>query len=357
MNLSNEDALRLNVMMQQPVEAVRINESNMTVYALLPEKEISVSLSPNCNDDRYLREVRQLLSSYALNSPEGFPVYLSRWNRMGQIKSEKLEGLLKIGEPEAVLAVVQTEGLSETLAKRAWWCMPSSEIARLLLGRQQLGQGELARELVDFLLEFLPFEEEPIAMIESSRQVVQSGLLSADELAALWKKGKRRAGIRIGFLAANPELIPETVPTSFEFDTSQLDEEMQQGMEELLSESGRKFLKGITEVMDRLPNQDAAIYFCDVIHRHFRWANPKGFTPTHWDQIEKERDRLLDALPASLDQAWRDKLLPVLTLSLISQSILNPILSQTDAVGTVMRKKLEPVTHLIQQQLQMLGYN
>ena len=104
MELSAEDALRLNVLLANPLEAVRIDESSMTVYALSEQGEASVSLNPRGRDDQYLKKVRELLSSQVLGSPGGYPVFLRRWTRMGQARDHSLEQLLLLGEPEAVVA-------------------------------------------------------------------------------------------------------------------------------------------------------------------------------------------------------------------------------------------------------------
>ena len=364
MNLSNEDALRLNVLMQQPVEAVRINESKMVLYALLPGKEVNIQLSPTGNDDRYLREVRQLLSGYALGSPEGFPIFLQRWNRMGQIKSEKLSGLLKIGEPEAVLAVVQSKFLTEDIAERAWWCMSNSEIARLLLDHPMIRDSRLAKELVEFLLEFMPFEEDALAQIESAKQVVLSKQLSEEQLVALWQKGKRKAPLRIGFLAAESHLIPQPSELNLSlrktienFSASTSEQEiLKKEMLSLCEESGQKFLRGVSEVLEKLPNQDATIYLYDVINQFFAWANLSGEKPTSWDALISGRERLKQCVNLSnTGDNKLDRIIEsILELSLLSQSILNPVFSQTDAVGSVMRKKLKPLTDKVQIRLELL---
>ena len=105
MELSPEDALRINVLLASPIEAVRIDESSMTVHALSGKGEARVKLNPNCRDESYLRMVREALSSHVLGSPGGYPVYLKRWTRMGHARDEILESLLLLGEPEAVAAV------------------------------------------------------------------------------------------------------------------------------------------------------------------------------------------------------------------------------------------------------------
>ena len=65
LELSNEDSLRLNVLVMN-VEAVRIDERSMAVYGLSARGEARVQLNPTGRSDQYLRAVREFLSSYAL---------------------------------------------------------------------------------------------------------------------------------------------------------------------------------------------------------------------------------------------------------------------------------------------------
>ena len=104
MNLSTEDSLRLNVLLNQELQAVRIDESKMVVFALTPKGEASVTLNPNCRDDQYLKQVRELFSMHVLGSPGGYPVFLKRWTRMGQQRGgNSLLSLLLLGEPELAI--------------------------------------------------------------------------------------------------------------------------------------------------------------------------------------------------------------------------------------------------------------
>jgi hypothetical protein len=88
MALSNEDNLRLNVMMAQKPMAIRIDDSKMIVYALTEKGEAKVQLNPNSHEEKYIKQVRELLSTHFLGSPGGYPVYLRRWTRMGQERDD-----------------------------------------------------------------------------------------------------------------------------------------------------------------------------------------------------------------------------------------------------------------------------
>ena len=100
MDLSPEDALRLNVLLVNKPQAIRIDESAMVVYGLSEQGEAKVPLNPVGRDEQYLKNVRELLSGQVTGSPGGYPVFLKRWSRMGQMRDESLEQLLLLGEPE-----------------------------------------------------------------------------------------------------------------------------------------------------------------------------------------------------------------------------------------------------------------
>ena len=89
--LSPEDQFRLNVLLAQDLKAIRLDEGNLVLRALLGNgEEASLPLHPNCRTDKYLRLVRETLSGHALGSPGGYPIYLSRWTRHGQMESANL---------------------------------------------------------------------------------------------------------------------------------------------------------------------------------------------------------------------------------------------------------------------------
>ena len=168
MKLTAEDSLRLNVMMAQNPEAVRIDENHMRVFALTASSEARIDLNPDGRHDQYIRKVREFLSGYVFGSPGGYPVFISRWTRMGQIKDTNLKQLLMLGEPEAVLAVVHAQGLQPEVGHAAWWCMPESENARRMLEKEVIVNSDLGPVLAEHLFEHLAFETEPQLMIESS---------------------------------------------------------------------------------------------------------------------------------------------------------------------------------------------
>jgi hypothetical protein len=59
--------------------------------------------------------------------------------------------------------------------------------------------------------------------------------------------------------------------------------------------------------------------------------------------------QVLEAFPQS-----RDDVRAMLVLAWVGETLLNPIFSRTDAIGSVMRRKMEPVSGPIRQQLSQL---
>ncbi|MEZ5476913.1 MAG: hypothetical protein R3E95_05350 [Thiolinea sp.] len=212
MQLSNEDNLRLNVLLAQPLQAVRINESTLTVHALTAKGEAKVRLNPTTRDEQYLRWVRELLALKVTGSPGGYPVFLKRWTRMGHTRNN-LEQMLLLGEPEAVAAVVYAPQLSHEIGRRAWWADPNAANARRLLEKADVAAGPLGQELADYLLEFLPFEEQPLDVVDTVRLCLRGELISEAERDKLWSRAKRKNPFYVGFLFADAARLPLTTRT------------------------------------------------------------------------------------------------------------------------------------------------
>lgn len=369
MELSPEDSLRLNVLLAQELHAIRIDDSNMIVYALSAKGDAKVKLNPNCKDDKYIKLVKELFSTHALGSPGGYPIYLRRWTRMGQARSDNLSKLLLLGEPEAVVAVVHAAGISDEIARRAWWAMPSSENARRMLSREAVANSEIGKELADFLVEFMPFEEEPIAMMDSVRLVLQRpGLISDEVRDSVWKKAKRKNAFYVGYLASLPDALPEQLAPHRDYE--RLQEQLATLIEagnaiatQLLrshSAAGQSYLHTVETVLNKPSNQDVVVMLFDVVRDYFSAIRPSEECVQDIQQLMELVDAAMNApggeLTAVLDllPEQKDNLRDMLVLSLIGERLLAPIFAITDAVGSVMRKKIEPVAVPIQACLDRL---
>jgi hypothetical protein len=372
MELSAEDNLRLNVLLAQELHAVRIDESKMTVFALTAKGEAKVPLNAIGKDEPYIKEIKALFSTHVMGSPGGYPVYLKRWTRMGQARDDSLAQLLLLGEPEAVVAAVHAPGLTDELAARAWWAMPTSENARRMLEKKAVVEGETGKVLAEFLVEFLPFEEEQSDMIESVRLVLQPGLISQQEKEKLWSKTKTKRSFYVGFLHACADDLPVEVDAHENYDVikQQLEPLLEEAspyalmLEKVLSAKGQAFVKTAEDALKKPGNQDVVVSLLEAISKYFETILPDKFTDDDIDAICSEAETLcrsdneaLNKVVASLQGNVEDgqKYLSAMTvLACLSVKLVNPIFARSDAIGTVMRKKIKPVTDPVVEQLHIL---
>ena len=363
MQLTQADSLRLNVLLKQPLQAIRIDEGKMIVYGLTEKGEPKIQLNPDCKDEVYVKRVKELISTQILGSPGGYPVFLKRWTRMGQTRSESLERLLQLGEPEAVVAVVGAPGITDELARRAWWALPSADSARRMLEQKAVAEGEMGKVLSEFLLEFLPFEEEPKNLIKSVELVLQPNLITEEEKLSLWKKGQRKNGYLVGFLTAIPDELPIQNKAHPKLEQWQSvlstlageDNIIAEALIRILSADGQNFLHTFDTVMKKPSNQDVVVALFEAVEQYLSSVRPHTDTRRDIDEIKNEINsyidktqacchadaisQVLDQLPDALEHVEA-----LLSLSCLGEQLLAPIFAKTDAVGSVMRKKIEPVT-------------
>jgi len=374
MDLTPEDTLRINVLLASQIEAIRLDESRMTLFALSQKGEAKVKLNPNCRDDAYLRKVRETLSSHVLGSPGGYPVYLKRWTRMGQARDEVLESLLMLGEPEAVVAVVNATGITDELARRAWWASQTSDNARCMLQQAAVVNGEMGPVLADFLIEFLPFEEDACSQIKTVSLVLQSDLVAEDVRIRLWEKGRLKNAYLVGFLQTLPDALPEQrdAHPGYQAVAGKLsgllavENPFAVQLCRLLSPAGQAYLDCVGAVLKKPSNQDVmvelmhamAAYSCSLpvtMPRKFHINDVARLSVEPGDGALVDADArqylqaLLDALPEG-----KNYIHAMLFLAMLAEPILDPVFSKTDAIGTVMRKKLQPVTEPINEQIRIL---
>lgn len=360
MELSAEDALRLNVLLANELHAVRIDESGMSLYGLSARGESRVKLNPTCRDETYVRRVREMLSSHVLGSPGGYPIYLRRWTRMGQARDDSLDKLLLLGEPEAVVAVVHAPGLTDELARRAWWAMPTADNARKMLTRDAVCKGEMGPVLAQYLIDYLPFEEDHHAMIESVRLVLQPGLISDEMRERIWAKARSKNTYYVGFLLATPDGLPESVPAHplWESVAEPLQALAGAGnlyacrLSRLLDAPGQAFMATVETVIRKPNNQDVVVALFEAVQSYFQDVACHGARLQDIEAIGQQadsrcrdcavQDEQLAELLARLPDLAR-VLRGALVLSAVGERLVAPVFARTDAIGTVMRRKLEPI--------------
>lgn len=369
MELSSEDILRLNVLLANKPKAIRIDESSMSVLGLTESGENRVALHPAGRDEAYLRKVRELLSAHVLGFPGGYPVYLKRWTRMGQMRDESLEQLLLLGEPEAVVAAVCAPGLSDELARRAWWAMPDPDNARRLLCNPAVVAGGTGKVLAQYLLDYLPFETEPENIIESVRLMLQPGLVDAATRQELWKKGKRKHSVFVGFLAAVPDELPAEFPARGDYEkvAGRLGPLVEAGdpwagsLIKALSGSGQAFLDTVEQVLTKPATQEVVTTTLDILAGYFRPLRPEGDPDQVLDRLVAEAAELcnpttVSAATACLEAApeLADELRTMRVLSGVGYGVVRPVFRDTTAIGSLMRRKLEPVVQPLMEHIRVL---
>jgi len=374
MPLSHEDSLRLNILRTQRPDVIRINEANLQLNALTAKGEAFIQLHPNCNDETYLKMVREILSLHALGSNKGYPIYLKRWTRMEQQRDvEKSAKLLLLGEPEAVIAVVYTPDISLEIAKYAWWAEQTTEVARCLLAQAQVKNTELAKTLMDFLIEFLPFETDALAIVNSIRLISQPSDDNADLRQKLWQQAQRKRSYYVGFLHNSPQDLPLSLPAHPDYNYFKQrsetlpDNPYLQHWIALLSPVGQAWLHTVQQAMEKPKEQDVVVALFNAINAYHAKLHP------HIDRDLSRGIRDLDRLlhqseqwyqqPQQLGETWMaclnhcdehhaQQAQALLFLLQLGENSLNPILSQTDAVGSVLRKRLQPLFSVIVQHMQ-----
>jgi hypothetical protein len=290
---------------------------------------------------------------------------------MGQINNAPLEKLLLLGEPEAVLAIASSSYLTEEIAQLAWWASPTAEIARQMLLNKSIAQSEIGKVLADYLLEFLPFETEPQDMLNTVRLLLQPGLTSPEARGKIWSSGKRRKAYRIGFLEMMADDIPQPLPASPDFDLykntlvplAESGNAIAGMLLKVFSSSGQTFLVAFSDILVRPSNQDEVSAVLNAVGQYFCTIRTINAEVRDIDWLAGQVDLLCDHTRNGLDGVNEilselPKLLPeikaILFLAHVSENLVTPVFALTDAVGTVMRKKIEPITKLLLEQVTVL---
>ena len=370
-DLAPEDSLRLNVLLRsQAVHAVRIDDATLTLQALTESGQASVQLHPNCRESQYLARVREFLAGHALGSPGGYPVYLQRWTRMGQTSARNLAALLILGEPEAVVAVAHASALTDELARRVWWCQPSMDIARCMLERDSVVRGRMGKLLADFVIDHLPFEQNPDARMHSARLVLYGKLIDEPATARLWRMAKGVPCYYIGFLDFLPEALPPDQPARADHAAAGValaplahaGNVYAEHLLALLGANGQTFLKAAAAVLARPSTPVVVNALLDAVGRFLAPVAPAVASDELAGLLARARARVHGeqpappALQALLDAApgHRPDIQAMLALSGLGSKTAEPWLERNLAVGAQLRRKIEPLVAPIDSAIQVL---
>jgi hypothetical protein len=128
----------------------------------------------------------------------------------------------------------------------------------------------------------------------------------------------------------------------------------------VLSPAGQGFLDTVQRVLKKPPNQEVLIALFDVVRDYFAVLRPDGEVDAEFDTLRAEAETWLAqggdgaagtvaALPEMSSQLRAMRI-----LSGLSYGVVRPYLKGTNAMGSLMRKKIEPVLAALGAELRSL---
>ncbi|SFV86873.1 DsrS [hydrothermal vent metagenome] len=342
--LTPEDTLKLNVLIAT-CDAIRIDVYKLIIVGLTPnKKEQTIILSPTGDSSKYIEAVQKLLVTQILGGMGGYPSYLKRWSRMGQVESANLKSLLKIGNIEAVVAVSNSQNLNDEVLDLVWWCATNTdqqaEIGRFLLTRNFVVKHEVGKQIADYLLEFLPFTDDTTQLIDTTNLLLQDDLITQSAKDRLWKQGQRKTAFLVGFIERNVNNLPNND------NTIALNSNIKE-LECVNSEQGQILLKTIAVILKKI-NQEHVLYrTLEVLGNYV--AHPMIQPLTDIQQCQNQAHKIAANLGLE-----GEKIKARLLLASVSEQLVVSTISAHSLAGSAIRKKLSNVLKPIQDALKLL---
>jgi len=342
--LTPEDTLRLNVLIST-CEAIRVDIYKLVVVGLTKDKkEQAINLNPDGDSSKYIQAVQKLLVSKVLGSMGGYPSYLKRWSRMGQVSSSNLSSLLKIGNIEAVVAVANSQNLNSEVLDLVWWCATNTdqqaEIGRFLLTRDFVVKHAVGKQIANYLLEFLPFTDDTTQLIDTTNLLLQDDLISQESKDRLWKQGMRKTAFLVGFIERMTDNLPNNDnTTALCIDSKELDC--------ISTEQGQIMLKTISHILKKI-NQEHVLYrTLEVLGAYL--SHPMIQPLDQIDALQKQAHSVSKTLGLN-DEKIKARLL----LAGVNERLAVSTISAHGLAGSAIRKKLANVLTPIQEALRTL---
>jgi hypothetical protein len=196
----------------------------------------------------------------------------------------------------------------------------------------------MGQVLADFLIEHLPFEEDPIQAMNSIRAVIGADLLDAAAGEQLWAKAKRRPHYFIGFLEHRPDALPaegeRPLPDEVAARAAAGDAWARQ-LARCYSASGQSFLLAAEMALEKPPAHEAVYLLLDILGAYFAAVREAPAMAGIPDELQGETTAMS-------------------ALAHISNVDAEPILTRTTAVGPLMRRHLEPLFQPLLQHIRVL---
>ena len=184
---------------------------------------------------------------------------------------------------------------------------------------------------------------------------------------SIWQRGKRKNTYFVGFLQQCPECLPiEQLPhADFQVISEQLtrlevSNPWAQKVQWLLSGEGQAMLETYSSVMKKPSDQDVVVTLFNTMGHYFT-VEETGFPkPRQIEEVHAFVGHLMQNPHGALHellQIWpqaKSICSAIIFLSMVSESLLDPVFGVTDAIGTVMRKRIAHLIEPIQQQVAAL---
>ena len=164
-------------------------------------------------------------------------------------------------------------------------------------------------------------------------------MLTEAERVAIWRRGIHRNAYYVPFLELCPESLPQTKPARTDFEAQRevlatlADNPYAIMLNKALSDQGQTFLHATGVVLERPEVQEVVNHCLQALSQ---WCAPlRNIDPATRDTA---RNPLLAAAPhlaaecAALD-----------ALAAIDEETVRPIFIKTTAIGSLMRRKIQPI--------------
>ena len=117
---------------------------------------------------------------------------------------------------------------------------------------------------------------------------------------------------------------------------------------------GRTLLRPPAKALARPPNQDVVVALLNALGQGFSLPGA-GTSFRLFDELEKEVDAMQPRAAWEEDPELSGFRRSVLCLARVGEKLLDPIFGVSDAVGSVMRRRIEPVAQPIREHLECLA--
>jgi len=194
----------------------------------------------------------------------------------------------------------------------------------------------MGRTLAEFLVDHLAFlHEDDVGILDTVAVMLYSGVLTDAERLAIWKRGNSRNSYYVAFLELQPEQLPNPPPPRADHASVPVlaDNPYSVMLGKSLAAQGQTFLATTALILDRPEIQEVVNHTLNALAQ---WCAPLRQA----DEATRHaaRQALLQATPQfEMDCAALE------ALAAGDADSVRPIFLKTTAIGSLMRRKIQPI--------------